>query len=40
MSNEQIAAAAEIDADLLTDSVPPAAYNDPGFLEFLKSPQN
>lgn len=38
--NEQIAAAAEIDADLLTDSVPPAAYNDPGFLEFLKSPQN
>ena len=38
--NEQIAAAAEIDAELLTDSVPPAAYNDPGFLEFLKSPQN
>lgn len=38
--SEQIAAAAEIDAELLTDSVPPAAYSDPGFLEFLKSPQN
>ena len=34
----QIAAAAEIDFDLLADELPPAAYSDPGFLEFLKSP--
>ena len=34
-----IAAAAEIDFDLLVDELPPAAYGDPGFLEFLKSPQ-
>ena len=34
----QIEAAAEIDFDLLADELPPAAYSDPGFLEFLKSP--
>jgi hypothetical protein len=34
----QIAAAAEIDASLLSDDLPPAAYSDPGFVEFLKSP--
>lgn len=34
----QIEAAAEIDFDLLADELPPAAYGDPGFLEFLKSP--
>lgn len=34
----QIAAAAEIDFDLLADELPPAAYSDPGFLEFLKAP--
>lgn len=28
---------AEIDAALLTDDLPPAAYTDPGFLQFLKS---
>jgi len=28
---------AEIDAALLTDDLPPAAYADPGFLQFLKS---
>lgn len=27
---------AEIDADLLTDDLPPAAYTDPGFAQFLK----
>jgi hypothetical protein len=27
---------ASVDADLLTDDVPPAAYADPGFLQFLK----
>lgn len=32
----QIAAAAEIDSDLLVDELPPTAYSDPGFLEFMK----
>ena len=35
----QIEAAAEIDAALLADDLPPAAYSDPGFAEFLKQPQ-
>jgi len=28
---------AEVDAALLTDTLPPSAYADPGFLQFLKS---
>ncbi len=28
---------AEVDTDLLTDDLPPAAYTDPGFIEFLKN---
>ena len=36
----QIATAAEIDFDLLVDDLPPAAYTDPGFLEFLKTPRD
>lgn len=28
---------AEVDAALLTDALPPAAYADPGFVQFLKS---
>ena len=28
---------AEVDAALLTDDLPPAAYADPGFIQFLKS---
>jgi hypothetical protein len=36
---QQIEAAAEIDAVLLADDLPPAAYADPGFGEFLKQPQ-
>jgi len=28
---------AEVDAALLTDDLPPAAYTDPGFVQFLKS---
>ena len=28
---------AEVDTALLTDALPPAAYTDPGFLQFLKS---
>jgi hypothetical protein len=38
--DEQITTAAEIDAALLTDDVPPDAYSDPGFVEFLKTPRN
>lgn len=35
----QIETAAEIDAALLVDDLPPAAYADPGFVEFLRSSQ-
>jgi predicted phage gp36 major capsid-like protein len=35
----QIAAAAEVDAALLSDDLPPAAYTDPGFAEYLKTAQ-
>ena len=35
---EQVMAAAEIDALLLSDDLPPAAYSDPGFGEYLRSP--
>lgn len=28
---------AEVDAQLLTDDLPPSAYADPGFVQFLKS---
>jgi len=35
--SEQISAAAEIDSALLADELPPAAYGDPGFSEFLHS---
>lgn len=38
--DEQISVAAEIDAALLADDVPPDAYSDPGFVEFLKAPRN
>lgn len=33
----QIEAAAEVDAELLADDLPPEAYRDQGFLEFLKT---
>jgi hypothetical protein len=36
---QQIAAAADIDAALLADDLPPAAYSDPAFAEFLKAPE-
>jgi hypothetical protein len=29
---------AEVDSALLVDDLPPAAYADPGFLQFLKNP--
>jgi hypothetical protein len=35
-TNEQIAAAAEVDTALLSDNLPPAAFTDPGFAEFLR----
>jgi hypothetical protein len=35
----QIAAAAEVDAALLSDDLPPDAYSDPGFAEYLKTTQ-
>ena len=31
---------AEIDAELLTDDLPPAAYTDPGFAQYLRSNPN
>lgn len=37
-SRAQINAAADVDAALLADDLPPSAYDDPGFAEFLKSP--
>jgi len=37
---QQVRAAAEIDAAILTDDLPPQAYSDPGFAEFLRSPRS
>lgn len=34
---EQVLVAADIDSRLLADDLPPAAYSDPGFAEFLRS---
>ena len=34
----QISVAAEVDAALLADDLPPTAYGDAGFAEFLKTP--
>lgn len=39
MAQEQVQAAAEVDAVLLADDLPPSAYSDPGFAEFLKTPE-
>jgi hypothetical protein len=36
----QISVAAEIDAELLADDLPPSAYSDVGFVEFLKTPRD
>jgi len=38
--DQQVRAAAEIDAAILTDDLPPQAYSDPGFVEFLRSPRS
>ncbi len=34
---EQVMAAVEVDAILLADDLPPRAYSDPGFAEYLRS---
>lgn len=36
-NDRRAAELAEVDAALLTDDLPPAAYADPGFVQFLKS---
>lgn len=36
----QIQAAVDVDTALLGDDLPPSAYDDPGFVEFLKTPRN
>lgn len=36
-TRQQISAAAEIDAALLVDDLPPAAYGDPGFAAYLRN---
>jgi hypothetical protein len=36
--SSQISAAAEVDAALLSDDLPPNAYSDAGFAEYLKTP--
>ncbi len=38
-SRSQIDAATDVDSALLADDLPPQAYSDPGFLEFLRSPE-
>lgn len=35
--NQRAREAADVDAALLTDDLPPAAFTDPGFAQFLKS---
>lgn len=37
--HEQIVAAAEVDTALLSDNLPPSAFQDPGFAEFLRDGQ-
>lgn len=39
-TRRQLDAAAEVDVALLADNLPPAAYSDPGFVEFLKTAQD
>jgi hypothetical protein len=37
--HEQLVAAAEVDTALLSDNLPPSAFGDPGFTEFLRDGQ-
>lgn len=36
----QVEVAAQIDAELLADDLPPSAYSDDGFVEYLKAPRD
>ncbi len=36
-ARESVMAAADIDAQLLADNLPPSAYSDPGFAEYLRT---
>lgn len=36
-ARQRTAAVADVDVDLLVDDLPPTAYSDPGFVEFLKT---
>lgn len=36
-AREQVLAAADIDVQLLSDNLPPAAFSDPGFAEYLRT---
>jgi hypothetical protein len=36
-AREQVLSAADIDSQLLADDLPPAAYSDPGFAEYLRT---
>ncbi len=36
-SRERVMAAVDIDAQLLADNLPPSAYSDPGFAEYLRT---
>ncbi len=38
MDDDRANELAEVDSALLTDDLPPTAYADPGFLQFLKNP--
>ena len=38
MDDDRANELAEIDSALLVDDLPPSAYADPGFLQFLKNP--
>ncbi|WP_310627163.1 DUF3619 family protein [Limnohabitans sp.] len=38
MDDDRASELAEVDSALLIDDLPPAAYADPGFLQFLKNP--
>lgn len=38
-ARSQVEAAADVDSALLADDLPPVAYSDAGFVEYLKAPQ-
>jgi hypothetical protein len=38
MDDDRANELAEVDSALLIDDLPPSAYADPGFLQFLKNP--